>query len=49
MSYRQFSNKDFGFAKYINWDKVYAVVTCMIIDIINACIVYGIKSSFDKS
>ena len=49
MSYRQFNNLDFGLAKYVDWDKVYAVVTCVIIDIIDACISCDIKSNFDGS
>ena len=48
MSYGQFSNTDFGSANYVDWDKVYTVVACVIMDIVDVCIDYGIESCFDK-
>ena len=38
---------DSGLVEYIDWNKVYVVITCVIIDIVDTCIACDIKSSFD--
>ena len=35
MSYGQINDLDSNFTKYVNWDKVYVVITYMIIDIVD--------------
>ena len=47
MSYGQFSNSDSTSIKHVNWDRMYAIITCVIIDIVDAYIACGIESSFD--
>ena len=49
ISYGQFSNSDYGSTKHVHWDKIYIVITHVIIDIVDACITCGIKSNFDGS
>ena len=46
MSYGQFSNLDSGSIEHVDWDIVYVVVTHVIIDIIDACIVYNIDYNY---
>ena len=49
ISYRQFSDLDSGFVKHVDWDRIYAMITYVIIDIIDVYIACGIKFSFDGS
>ena len=49
MRYGQFNNLDFGFVEHVNWDKIYVVITHVIINIVNAYITCGTKPSFDES
>ena len=49
MNYGQFNDSDFISTKYIDWDRMYAIVTHVIIDVVDTCIAYDIESSFDGS
>ena len=49
MGYGWFNDLDSSLVEHINWDKVYVIVTCVIIDIVDTCITYAIKSSFNGS
>ena len=48
MSYKQFSNTDSSFVEHVDWDKVYAIVAHMIMDIVGTYIDYVIEFSFDE-
>ena len=48
MSYGQFSNIDSSSTDHVNSNKVYVVVTHVIMDIVDVCIDCGIESSFNK-
>ena len=49
MGYGQFNDLDSGFVEHVDWDKMYAITTRVIINIVDAYITYGIESSFDGS
>ena len=47
MSYGRFNDLDSSFTKHVDWDKIYDMVTQVIIEVINACIACGIEFDFD--
>ena len=49
MSYGQFNDLDSSLTEHFECDKVYAIVTRVLIDIIDTCITCGIESNFNGS
>ena len=49
IGYGQFNDLDSGPTEHVDWNKAYVVVTCVITNIVDACITCGIKSSFNRS
>ena len=49
LKFEQFCDFDPSFVKHIDWDKTNAIVTCEMINIMNTCIAYDIKSHFNRS
>ena len=49
MCYDQFNDLNSSFVEYVDWDKLYIVVTHVIIDIVDAYITCDIKFNFDRS